>query len=266
MAPLTVAGRTTLITGASSGIGLALARALAMRGARLVLTARRLDRLEQLAAEIGGGGHPRPIVVPGDLAQPGVPEAVFARAREAAGPITILINNAGFSRYGATHLVEPETLAAIVRVNVEALVRLTRLALPEMVERRDGAILNIASTAGFVPLPYMSTYAAAKAFVVSFSQAVYAEVKDHGVRVICLCPGRTLTEFFTVARYDRSPRLNLARTGMTAEAVAAEGIAALAAGAPVRSAGVGNRLMVGALRLLPRRLMLDTAAWLMRPR
>lgn len=261
-----LAGRATLVTGASSGIGMALARALARHGARLVLTARRADRLERLAAEIAAAGHPVPVVVPGDLEESQAPETVFARAQDAAGPIEILINNAGFGRYGPIHDIELETLSGILRVNIEALMRLTRLALPEMVKQRAGAVLNVASTAGFIPMPYMATYAASKAFVISFSQAIHAEVKAHGVRVVCLCPGRTRTEFFDVARYDASARLNLARAGMTPEAVAEEGIAALLAGEPVRSAGFANRLMVGALRLLPRRFALDTTAWLMRPR
>jgi short-subunit dehydrogenase len=283
MASFPLAGRTILVTGASSGIGMALARALGREGARLVLTARRADRLERLAAEIakdaaanGGnrpaatGGQPppppAPHVIPADLAAQGAPEELLARARQAAGPIEILINNAGFARYGPFYATDLETITGILRVNIEALVRLTRLALPEMVARRGGAVLNVASTAGFVPLPYMATYAATKAFVVSFSQAVHAEVREHGVRVVCLCPGRTRTEFFDVARYGPTARLPLDRSGMSAAAVAEEGLSVLRSGAPVSSAGGANRLMVGALRFLPRRLMLGTAAWLLRLR
>jgi short-subunit dehydrogenase len=267
MASFTLRGRSALVTGASSGIGLALARALARHGVRLAITARRTDRLLQFAAECAAAGHPVPVVMAGDLARPGAPEEVFAQARAAVGPIEILVNNAGFSRYGAAHTVPVEVHARILRVNVEALVRLSLLALPEMIERRDGAILQMASTAAFVPLPYMATYTATKAFVVSFSEALHAEVKPLGVRVVCLCPGRTAaTEFFDVAGFVPSALFGRGRSGMTADAVAAEGIAAIISGEPVRSAGMGNRLMVGALRLIPRRLMLAAADWVMRPR
>jgi short-subunit dehydrogenase len=265
MGSFSLNGRSALVTGASSGIGLALARALAHHGVRLAITARRTERLQQFAAECTAAGQPAPVVVPGDLSRPGGPEEVFAKARAALGSVEILVNNAGFGRYGPAHSVPIEVHSSILRVNIEALVRLTLLALPEMIERRDGSILQVASTAGFVPLPYMATYSATKAFVVSFSQALHAEVKPLGVRVVCLCPGKTATEFFDAARF---PSVRLARRGlgMTAESVAAEGIAALTSGEAVRSAGRGNRLMVGALRLIPRRLMLAMADWTMRPR
>jgi short-subunit dehydrogenase len=271
MSHFTLAGRTALVTGASSGIGLALARELARHGARLVITARRSERLERLADELAAGGRPRPVVVPGDLGLPGGPAAVFTAARAAAGPIQLLVNNAGFGRLGAAHQVGIESVRGILRVNVEALVHLTLLALPEMVERREGAILNVASTAAFVPLPYMATYSASKAFVVSFSEAVHAEVKRHGVRVVCLCPGRAATEFAAVAGYGEAGRASGGASGgggggMAPEAVAREGIAALEAGAPLRSAGAANRAMVGLLRLVPRRAALALAERLMRPK
>ena len=149
MGSFSLSGRSALVTGASSGIGRALTRALAGHGVRLAITARRTDRLLQLAAECAAAGHPTPVVVAGDLAQPGATEEVFAQARAAVGPIEILVNNAGFGRYGPAHAVPVEVHSRILRVNLEALMRLTLLALPEMIERRDGAILQVASTAAF---------------------------------------------------------------------------------------------------------------------
>jgi hypothetical protein len=261
-----LAGRTALVTGASSGIGREIARGLARKGVRLVVTARRLDRLQALAGEIAAGGQPEPVVIAQDLALPEAAPLLFQAARKALGPIDLLVNNAAVGRYGAVHDTDREALARLVALNVGALVELTQLALPEMIARRTGAILQIASTVAFVPLPYMATYAATKAFVLSFSEAVHEEVRAHGVQVICFCPGRTATEFTTTAGYTgRAP--SSARTGaMSAEAVAADAIAALEAGGRVRFAGLGNRLLAVVGRHAPRRLVLAGGARLMRPR
>jgi len=263
--PFALHDRTALVTGASSGIGRALAVALADRGVRLVLTARRVDRLSALAAEIAARGHARPEVVPGDLAASGGPDQVFAAARAAAGgPLDILVNNAGAGRVGALAGVDLDRLSAMVRLNIDALVRLTRLALPDMMARRTGAILQVASTAAFVPLPYSAVYAASKAFVVSFAAAVHAEAKEHGVRVVCLCPGRTATEFFTAAGY--APLAMRGPGWMSAEAVAAEGLAALVRGDALHAAGHLNRLFAGLVPLVPRGALRRGADFVMRRR
>jgi short-subunit dehydrogenase len=261
-----LAARTALVTGASSGIGREIARGLARRGVRVVVTARRADRLQALAAEIAGGGHPEPIVIPEDLALPGSAETLYRAARAALGPIDLLINNAAAGRFGAVHQTDRESLAGLVALNVGSLVALTQLALPEMVARRSGSILQVASTAAFVPMPYMATYAATKAFVLSFSEAVHAEVSAHGVQVICFCPGRTATEFTQAAGYE-GRAAKQARFGvMSPEAVAADAIAALETGGRVRFAGLWNRLLAGLGRHAPRGLVLAGGARLMRPR
>jgi hypothetical protein len=253
------------VTGASSGIGRALALALASHGVRLVLTARRADRLAQVGGDIAARGHAPPALVPGDLAATGGPDAVFAAARTAAGgPLDILINNAGAGCAGAVATADLDRLSAIVHLNADALVRLTRLALPEMIARRDGAILQVASTAAFLPLPYAAVYAASKSFVVSFSEALHAEVKEHGVRVVCLCPGRTATEFFTQAGYEQ---LTMQGPGwMSAEAVAAEGVAALVRGDVVRATGHLNSAFAGLVQLVPRGALRRGAHFVMRRR
>ncbi len=263
--PLKLRDRTALVTGASSGIGRALASALAGEGVHLVLTARRADRLAAVAAEIAARGYATPVVVAGDLAAPGGPDEVFAAARAAAGgPLDILVNNAGAGRVGAVADADLDRLSAMVRLNVDALVRLTRLALPEMIARRDGAILQVASTAAFVPLPYSAVYAATKSFVVSFAEAVHAEVKEHGVRVVCLCPGRTATEFFMAAGYET---LAMRGTGwMSAEAVAAEGVAALVRGDALRATGRLNRAFASLAPLVPRSALRRGADFVMRRR
>jgi len=261
-----LAGRTMLLTGASSGIGHALARALARAGARLAITARRADRLQALAGELAAAGHPRPVVLAADLAVPGTAAELWRAARAELGPIDILINNAGAGRYGAAHEADPAAIARVVTLNVGALVDLTLLALPEMIARRSGTILQVASTAAFAPLPYMATYAATKAFVLSFSEAVHAEATPHNVEVICFCPGRTATEFTQAAGYEgRAP--DHARFGaQSAEAVAEAALAALLKGGRVRFPLLSHRLLAMLGRHAPRRLALAVGARIMRPR
>lgn len=261
-----LAGRTALVTGASSGIGREIARALAPAGVRLAITARREARLTALADEIAALGCARPVVLPADLAAPGGPEALFQAARAALGPIEFLINNAAAGRYGPAHSADPEAIARVVMLNVGALVDLTLRALPEMVARRSGTILQLASTAAFAPLPYMATYAATKAFVLSFSEAVHEEVKAHGVRVICFCPGRTASEFTQAAGYQgRAPEH--ARFGaQSAEAVARAAVTALAAGGRVQFPRFSHWLLAALGRHAPRGLALAVGSRIMRPR
>ena len=216
-------GKWALVTGASAGIGVALARELARQGAKLILTARRKDRLESLAAEFAAEGVETRIVV-ADLGNPDAPEQIYDATRDLA--VDILVNNAGLGQYGAFHLSPPEQEFSMVRVNCEAVVRLTRLFLPRMVERRRGWVLVVASTASFQPVPYLSTYAATKAFDRFFALGLAAEVAQYGIYVTALCPGTTESEFFEVARASvfRSRKLQ------SAEEVARLAIAALARG------------------------------------
>jgi short-subunit dehydrogenase len=190
--------RWALVTGASSGIGAALARELAARSAKLILTARRRDRLQTLAAELAVKGVETRIVV-ADLNDPSAPEQIFAATEGAGLVVDILVNNAGLGQYGAFTTSDADQEFSMVRVNCEAVVRLSRLFIPRMVERRRGWMLVVASTASFQPVPYLSTYAATKAFDRFFALGVAAEVAKFGVKVTALCPGTTESEFFEVA-------------------------------------------------------------------
>lgn len=192
-------GKWALVTGASSGIGVALARELASHGAKLILTARRKDRLESLAAELAGKGTEVRIVV-ADLNDPAAPEQLYEGTEGAGLTVDILINNAGLGQCGVFHQCPVEQELSQVRVNCEAVVRLTRLFVPRMVERRRGWVLVLASTASFQPVPYLTTYAASKAFDRFFALGLAAEVARFGVKVTALCPGPTESEFFDVAR------------------------------------------------------------------
>src|ERR1700733_1273658 len=191
-------GKWALITGASSGIGTALARELASRGAKLILTARRRDRLDALAAELSASGTETRIVV-ADLIDPAAPQQIFDATEGAGLVVDILINNAGLGQYGAFVTSDPDQEFSMVRVNCEAVVRLSRLFLPRMVERRRGWMLVVASAASFQPVTYLSTYAATKAFDRFFALGVAAEVAQYGIKVAALCPGTTESEFFEVS-------------------------------------------------------------------
>ena len=187
-----------LVTGASSGIGAALARELAGRGANLILTARRRGRLEALAAELGAKGTETRIVA-ADLNDPAAPQQIYDDTEGAGIAVDVLVNNAGLGQYGAFHLSPAGQEFSQVRVNCEAVVRLSRLFVPRMVERRQGWVLVLASTASFQPVPYLTTYAATKAFARFFALGLAAEVARFGVKVTALCPGTTESEFFEVA-------------------------------------------------------------------
>lgn len=192
-------GKWALVTGASSGIGAALARELAGLGAKLIVTARRRERLEALAAELGARGAETRMVV-ADLGDRAGPRQIYDATEGAGIAVDILVNNAGLGQYGAFVSNDAEQEYAQVRVNCEAVVRLSRLIVPRMVERRRGWVLFTASTASFQPLPYLSVYAATKAFDRFFALGLAAEVAQFGVKVTALCPGTTESEFFETAR------------------------------------------------------------------
>ena len=219
-------GKWALVTGASAGLGVALARELGKCGAKLILTARRRDRLESLAAELHAKGIETRIVT-ADLNDPAAAQQIYDATERAGLAVDILINNAGLGHYGAFHLGEVEQELSQVRVNCESMVRMARLFVPRMIERRRGWMLVLASTASFQPIPYNSTYAATKVFDRFFSLALAAEVERYGVKVTALCPGPTETEFFDVAGGAGVFR----RFGVqSADEVARKGIAALARG------------------------------------
>jgi short-subunit dehydrogenase len=192
-------GKWALVTGASSGIGAALARELAGRGAKLILTARRRDRLETLGQELAADGTETRIIV-ADLNDPVAPHQIYRVTERAGIEVEILVNNAGLGQYGAFHTSDIEQEMSQVRVNCDAVVQLSRLFVPRMVERKRGWVLVVASTASFQPMPYFATYAASKAFDRFFALGLAEEVAQYDVKVTALCPGPTESEFFDVAR------------------------------------------------------------------
>jgi uncharacterized protein len=190
---------TCLITGASSGIGAEFARQLAARGHGSVLVARREDRLRTLAEELRGAHGVHVETVSCDLANPGARRALLDHLVDLGLTVEVLINNAGFGTAGPFHELDGAREVEMVRTNIEAIVALTAAVVPGMVNRRRGAILIVASTAGFQPLPRQATYAATKAAALSFSEALHTELGPLGVAVTALCPGPVRTEFMDVA-------------------------------------------------------------------
>ncbi len=249
-------GRTALVTGASAGIGAAFARALAARGYALVLTARRADRLEALARELGDRHGVQVVTIPEDLADPAAPERL-ATALEARGlHVDVLVNNAGYGVPGRFDRVPWPTHDAFMRVMVTAVCELTYRLLPGMVERKWGRVINVASLAGHLPAPAGHTlYAASKAFLIRFSEALAAERAPDGVFTTAVCPGFTYSEFHDVtgtrAKVSRMPKV----LWMDADAVAEQGYAAVMRGDPVFIPGRVNRLLAWLARILPAALV-----------
>ncbi len=253
-------GKWALITGASAGIGVALAEELASGGTNLVLTARRKDRLEELARRLTANFKVSAEVFVADLADSNAPDNIFAFSKEKGIEIDLLINNAGFGQYGEFHSVENQRLLDMVQVNCHAVVHLTRLYLPEMIARRRGDILILASTASFQAVPYISTYAATKAFDLLFAEGLAEETKPYGIRVCALCPGSTESEFHVVSGQEK-----FKRNAETAEKVAHTGLKALAAGKSYVISGLGNYLGAHGERLVPRRFVTKVAAGMFKP-
>lgn len=193
------ADRWALVTGASSGIGAEFARVLASRGMHLVLVARRQELMESLAAELHTRHGTRCHIVPMDLADPASPARLVEEVRNQGIVLELLVNNAGFGAVGDVESTDPELIQNLIRLNIGALTDLTYRVLPGMLERGHGAVINVASVAAFQPVAFMGAYSASKAFVLHFSEALWAEVRDRGVTVTALCPGVTQTDFFQVA-------------------------------------------------------------------
>lgn len=244
-------GVGALVTGASSGIGVEIARLLAAAGARLLLTARRVDRLAATAAECRALGSPSAEPWADDLADPAAPARLAQAAAERLQGVDLLVNNAGFSVPGLFDRASLERVLSMTQVNVAAPVALTRLLLPGMLERRRGWILNVSSMAGILPAPYQSGYAGTKAFLLNWSESLREEVRSRGVVVTALCPGVTDTEFFEAAGYRNVTKFLKHR--MAAEPVARAGLAGLERGRPRVVPGALNKTLVFAgTRLAPR--------------
>ena len=241
---------TALVTGASSGIGRALAHLFAKDGHAVVLVARRRAALDELAAELTRTYHVSVHVIPCDLANAEAPAQLHAALQRSGIVVDVLVNNAGFGMHGAFVDLPLDRQLEMIQLNVTALTTLTRLLLPSMVQRRSGGVLNVGSTAGFQPGPFMAAYYATKAYVVSFTEALADELSGSGVRVTCLAPGPTSTGFATEAGVADS---RLFRGGtMTADDVARIGYEAWQQGKPLVIAGARNRFSAFIVRLAPR--------------
>lgn len=246
-------GKTVVLTGASMGIGAAFARALAPRGAQLVLVARSRDRLDALARELGPA---RARVVVEDLIAPGA----AARVAAAVGEADVLINNAGFGAHGAFAAQPLESQRDQVELNVRAVVELSHAFLPG-IERRRGGVIHVASTAAFQPVPYMAVYGATKAFVLSFSEALWAEYRGRGVRITAVCPGATETPFF-----ERAGQSAAVGKKASPEAVVEVALRAFDRNRPSVIHGVANYLTAQSPRWFPRGVVARISARVMRPR
>lgn len=244
--------RTALVTGASAGIGQAFAEALAAQGHDLVLTARRLDRLEALAATLRAAHGVQVHVFAADLADAAACTQLQAQITAHGIAIDTLVNNAGYGVPGSYLSASWETHAASMQVLVGSVLQLTHLLLPGMLQRRHGRIINVASLAGLLPgVAGHTLYPAAKAALVKFSESLHAEYSGRGIHVCALCPGFTFSEFHDVTGARAKVSQMPARMWMTAAAVAAEGLAAVEAGVPVHVAGATNRRIALLMRLLP---------------
>ena len=246
--------KTALITGASSGIGLELARIFARENHNLVLVARSGDKLRQLASELEKAHGTRSLILAADLSEPGAPAYVIDQTTRAGITVDTLVNNAGFGQSGPFAENDLEECLRQIQLNVTALTHLTRLYLPEMIECGSGRILNVSSTAAFQPGPLMAVYYATKAYVLHFSEAIANELRGTGVSVTCLCPGPTVTEFHKRAG---ATDVNLLRFGiMDARTVAADGYRGMMSGKPVVISGFKNWLMAQSIRFTPRQMVI----------
>jgi uncharacterized protein len=251
---------TTLITGASSGIGEAFARRLAERGDNLLLVARSEDKLINLCNALGRTSRIHAQYFAIDLSRPESPARLFEETEKRDLQINLLINNAGFGSMGEFATLPLETELNMIDLNVRALVELTHLFLQPMRARKNGQILNVASTAAFQPVPYMTTYAATKAFVLSFSEALWEENRAHGVQVMALCPGVTETGFFAASKMDRPP----ARVSQTPDEVVDTALRALKRGKSHVISGWTNFFTIATERVVPRGLILRAVGSVMR--
>lgn len=234
-----------LITGASAGLGTDFARQLSAKGHRLVLAARRKDRMDSLAAELG---HARAVEM--DLSEPGAARRLVANIAAHGEHVDLLVNNAGFGLTGRFAELDGKRQRQMIDLNCGTLVELTHAVLPGMIRQRSGAILNVASTAAFQPGPGMAVYFATKAFVLSFSEALHEEVKDQGVKVSALCPGPTATEFGEVAGFGPSNASSklAAASGPVVEA----GLRGLDRNQAIITPGMMNKATAQANRFFPR--------------
>ena len=237
--------KVALVTGASAGLGVEFARQLSKRGHRLVLAARRKDRLDQLAKELGNA---RAVAI--DLSKAGAAAKLMADIEANGETVDLLVNNAGFGLIGRFAELDAKRERQMIDLNVATLTDLCRAAAPAMIKRKSGGIINVASTAAFQPGPKMAVYFATKAFVLSLSEALHEELKPHGVRVTCLCPGPTRTEFGDVAGFGGNGLFD--RVAMESPGVVERGLDGLDRNKAVIVPGLLNKLTANSGRFAPR--------------
>jgi short-subunit dehydrogenase len=240
--------KVALITGASAGLGVEFARQLSKRGHRLVLAARRKDRLEELATDLGNA---RAVAI--DLSKPNAAVKLLVDVEAAGEQVDLLVNNAGFGLIGRFAELDAKRERQMVDLNIGVLMDLCRAVAPQMIKRKSGGILNVASTAAFQPGPNMAVYFATKAFVLSFTEALHEELKPYGVRVSCLCPGPTRTEFGEVAGFGGNGLFD--RTAMESPEVVEAGIKALEKNRAVVVPGLVNKIGATSTRFAPRSIV-----------
>ena len=246
---------TALITGASSGIGAEFAQQLAAKQTDLILVSRSQDKLEELATKLEQQHCINAEVIVQDLTEPAAGKTLFDLVAHKGLTVDLLINNAGFGDYGDFSDRNLTKQLSMIQLNITVLTELTGLFLPAMKQRGKGAIINISSIAGFQPLPYMSVYAATKAFVLNFTEALWAENKDSGVRILAVCPGPTESKFFKAADFPDSFTESQSKTmSMTpTEDVVVEALKALDKGqSTLVTGGLGNQIIVNLPRFVPR--------------
>jgi short-subunit dehydrogenase len=240
--------KVALVTGASAGLGVEFARQLSKRGYRLVLAARRKERLEELGKELGKA---RAVGI--DLSKAGAPAKLMADIEANGETVDLLVNNAGFGLIGRFAELDARRERQMIDLNVGALTDLCRAVAPAMIKRKSGAILNVASTAAFQPGPKMAVYFATKAFVLSLSEALHEELKPHGIKVSCLCPGPTRTEFGDVAGFGGNGLFD--RVAMNAAEVVETGLDGLDSNRAVVVAGWLNKIGAASTRFAPRSIV-----------
>lgn len=258
---------TALITGASSGIGEAFAQQLAAQNHDLVLVARSQAKLEQLAQELRDRHQVQATVITQDLTESNGPSQVWETTQAQGIAIDLLVNNAGFGDYGAFTENSREKQLNMIQLNVLALVDLTTLFLPPMLERGAGQIINVASIAAFQPMPYLAIYGATKTFILHFSEALWGECRDRGIAVLAVCPGPTKTNFFDIAGFDPFKNAQEAeKDAVSPEYVVKEALKALKRGdATVVPGGLSNQAIANVHRFLPRQFTIKAIEQQFRP-
>ena len=249
---------TALITGASGGIGYELAKLFARDRHNLVLVARSIDKLTQVATELRPSGLTIKTIAL-DLAAPPAPKFLFDQLQREGIAVDILVNNAGYGVYGDFAQIPEEEILGQLDLNIRALTELTRVFLPPMLARHSGRIMNVASTAGFQPGPLMAVYYATKAYVISFSEAIANELRNSGVTVTCFCPGATHTGFAARAGVEKSRLFKLG--AMSAEKVALDGYRAVMEGRTLAISGAHNWMVAQSTRFAPRRMVTAISRW-----